>query len=335
MPDRGAQTDILPVMSSSRHVPTPLTHGELLDVRALRDVQQPEVWDLLARCPVRELEPGEILLYGGQANDRMHFVLRGQLSVRLTGPTGDVLTLVERGGTVGELSVVDRKPATAFVVAEKPTRLLTLHADDFWKLAQASTAFSHQLIVHLTAQVRRSTTSLIKTLEANVELEERAMIDGLTRVLNRGWLADRGERLLRRATVANEPLSLLMVDVDHFKHFNDTYGHPAGDAVLVAVATTLAACVRPNDLVARYGGEEFVVVLPNTKLADARLVSERARVAVGGATVRGTDGALLSPVTVSIGVAQAEGETALASLIARADALLYAAKDNGRNRVEG
>ncbi len=321
-------------MSSTRPVPTPLTQSELLEVHALRDVRQSEVWDLLSRCPVRELVPGEILLYGGQANDRMHFVLAGQLSVRLTGPTGDILTIIERGATVGELSVVDRKPATAYVVAEAPTRLLTLHADDFWKVAQAAPSFSHQLIIDLTAQVRRSTTSLIKTLEANVELEERAMIDGLTRVLNRGWLADRGERLLRRANVASEPLSVLMVDVDHFKRFNDTYGHPAGDAVLVAVATTLAACVRPNDLVARYGGEEFVVVLPNTKLADARTVSERARIAVGEARVRGTDGSLLSPVTVSIGVAQAQGETALAPLIARADALLYAAKDNGRNRVE-
>ena len=322
-------------MTSSRSLSTPLTPSELLEVSALRDVQHSEVWDLLVRCPVRELVVGEILLYAGQANDRMHFVLRGQLSVRLTGPTGDIVATVERGVTVGELSVVDRKPATAFVVAEQPTRLLTLHADDLWKVAQASPAFSRQLIVDVTAQVRRSIVSLIKTMEANVELEERAMIDGLTRVLNRGWLADRGERLLRRATIASEPLSLLMLDVDHFKRFNDDYGHPAGDAVLIAVASTLAACVRPGDLVARYGGEEFVVVLPNTKLVDARAVCERARVAVGEVTVRGTDGALLSPVTVSIGVVQAHGETALSSLIARADALMYAAKENGRNRVEG
>ena len=302
---------------------------------ALRDVQQPEVWDLLARCPVRELAQGEILLYAGQANDRMHFVLDGQLSVRLTSLTSDVITTVERGGTVGELSVVDRKPASAYVVAETSTRLLTLHADDFWKLAQASPAFSRQLIIDLTAQVRRSTGSLLKTLEANVELEERAMIDGLTRVLNRAWLTDRGERLLRRAAIANEPLSLLMVDVDHFKRFNDTYGHPAGDAVLVAVASILAACVRPSDVVARYGGEEFVVMLPNTRLADARMVSERARAAIAEVMVRDTDGAPLPPVTVSIGVAEAHGETALASLIADADALLYAAKGSGRNRVEG
>lgn len=315
--------------------PSPLTPDELSEVRALRDVQHPEVWDLLARCPVRELAPGEVLLHGGQANDRMHVVLGGRLSVRLTGPTGDVLTMVEHGATVGELSVIDRKPASAYVVAEVPTRLLTVHAGDFWRMVELSPAFARQIIAHLTAQVRNSTASLLMTLEANVELEERVMIDSLTGVLNRAWLSDRGERLLRRSVVTGEPLSLLMLDVDHFKRFNDAHGHPAGDAVLVAVAKTIASCVRPTDLVARYGGEEFVVVLPNTKLADARAVAERVRAAVSRAEVRDTDGELLPTVTASIGAAQAKGDTELAPLVARADALLYAAKNGGRDRVEG
>lgn len=321
---------------SSMPSPAPLTKQEILEVRALRDVLRADVWELLTRCPVRELAAGEVLLHAGQANDRMHFVLAGRLTVRLRGPAGEPIATVERGGTVGELSVVDRQPATAFVVAEEPSRLLTMGADDFWKVVEVSPAFARQLIVGLVSQVRRSTTSLLMTMEANVELEERAMVDGLTGTFNRAWLVDRGERLLQRANAsADEPLSLLMLDVDHFKRFNDTYGHPAGDAVLVSVARTVVACLRPTDVVVRYGGEEFVVVLPNATLTDARTVAERIRRAVKAEAVRDTDGAPLPPVSVSLGVAQARGDASVADLIARADELLYAAKDAGRDRVEG
>ena len=161
------------------------------------------------------------------------------------------------------------------------------------------------------------------------------MIDGLTGVYNRRWLLDRCDRLAARAAVDGAPFALFMLDVDHFKKFNDTYGHPAGDAVLVAVAKALVACVRPSDHVARYGGEEFVVVLPGTILERAREVAERTRTAVSQLEVRGTDGAPLPTVTISIGVVALSVEAALAPLIARADALLYEAKKNGRNRVEG
>jgi two-component system cell cycle response regulator len=322
-------------MAPSATPPAPLMKSELLAVHALKDVAQDEVWDMLAACPVRELGPGEVLLHAGQANDRMHFVLDGLLSVRLKSPTSDAITTIERGRSVGELSVVDRKPATAFVVAEKRTRILTVTTDAFWKLASASPTFAREVIVNLTAQVRRSTVNLVTSLDANVELEERAMIDGLTGIYNRRWLDETAQRLLAKAVSVGEPFSLLMLDVDHFKKFNDTCGHPAGDAVLVAVAKTMVASVPPTDRVARYGGEEFVVILPKTKLDDARAVAEAARIAISNADVRGTDGNSLPRVTISIGAVEAKGEKGISELIARADGLLYTAKNTGRNRVEG
>jgi len=312
-----------------------LTQKDLEGVLALRDIAPGSpAWSLLDTCARRELAVGDILLHAGQANDRMHFVLGGLLSVRLA-KTSEPLTTIGPGGTVGELSVVDTMPATAFVVAEQPTRVLTVLGDAFWKLVEASPYFARHVITTVTAQVRRSTVSLVRSLDANAELEASAMIDGLTGVYNRRWLLDRCDRLAARAAVDGAPFALFMLDVDHFKKFNDTYGHPAGDAVLVAVAKALVACVRPSDHVARYGGEEFVVVLPGTILERAREVAERTRTAVSQLEVRGTDGAPLPTVTISIGVVALSVEAALAPLIARADALLYEAKKNGRNRVEG
>lgn len=313
-----------------------LTQDELADVASLCDATRPEVFQILAACPIRALDAGEVLLQAGQANDRMHFVLSGSLGIRLRSATSDRITTIVLGGTVGELSVVDQMPATAFVVAEEPTRVLTIDTDTFWHLITVAPAFARDVIGSLTAQVRRSTVSLVQSLDANSELEARATIDQLTNVYNRRWLTDWAERFLARVTRAGatETLSICMVDVDHFKKFNDAYGHPAGDAVLVTVAKTMVASIRPGDYVARYGGEEFVLVLPNTKLEHARIVADRVRNAVSKCEAIGTDGNALPPVTISIGVAQAVNETKLTPLVERADALLYQAKKNGRDRVE-
>jgi len=316
--------------------PMNLTQDDLAGVKGLSDAARLEVFELLAACPIRKLASGEVLLHAGQANERMHFVLSGSLGVRLRSATSDRITTIVHGGTVGELSVVDQMPATAFVVAEEATRVLTIDTDTFWHLITAAPAFAREVIGNLTAQVRRSTVSLVQSLDANSELEERATIDPLTNVYNRRWLTDWTARFLARVVRpgATETLSLCMVDVDHFKKFNDTYGHPAGDAVLVTVAKTMVGSIRPGDYVARYGGEEFVLVLPNTKLEHARLVADRVRIDISKCVAIGTDGNALPPVTISVGVAQAVNEAMLAPLVERADALLYQAKKNGRNRVQ-
>ena len=119
----------------------------------------------------------------------------------------------------------------------------------------------------------------------------------------------------------------MMVDVDHFKAYNDQYGHLAGDQALQAVAAAIKSQARAYDHVARYGGEEFAVILPDTQVADTRAVAERIRLAVQA--LQG----LHRPVTVSVGAAMAAAETDPADLVHRADQALYQAKQAGRNRV--
>lgn len=160
-----------------------------------------------------------------------------------------------------------------------------------------------------------------------------ALADGLTGLYNRRWLNNKLHPLVLRAHRDRQPFSLFMVDVDHFKRYNDHNGHGAGDQALRAVAAAIQGNVRPLDLAARYGGEEFCVVLPYTAARGAKLVGDRLRELIERLKIESDCGELLPGVTVSIGIAcLVEGESA-EQLLARADAALYEAKDAGRNRV--
>jgi len=163
--------------------------------------------------------------------------------------------------------------------------------------------------------------------------ERLATTDGLTGLLNRRTLNTLLAARVREAQRYRRPLSLLLLDVDHFKKVNDTHGHPAGDAVLRGVAAVARAQARDTDLVARYGGEELAVVLPETDAAGARAIAERLRAAVEGTSHATEQGALR--VTVSVGVATWPGGGQTPDeLLTTADRALYRAKQTGRNRVE-
>ena len=131
-----------------------------------------------------------------------------------------------------------------------------------------------------------------------------------------------------------EPVSVLVIDIDHFKKVNDSFGHDVGDEVLSEFAVRLASNVRAIDLPVRHGGEEFVVVMPDTDLEDARRIAERIRLHVAGAPFRVMNGDEMLAVTISIGVASSagEGDTPQA-IVKRADEAVYEAKNSGRNRV--
>lgn len=173
-----------------------------------------------------------------------------------------------------------------------------------------------------------------KLAEANDQLERLARTDALTGLANKRALEEALNRDLSRADRDKTNLSVAVVDVDHFKQVNDRWGHQVGDVVLSRVAQILATNVRTGDLATRYGGEEFVLILPGTNAFGAKLAAERIRRVLSNTTLQGPDGPF--QVTASFGVASVCGPGCARSakdLIERADAALYAAKRNGRNRV--
>ncbi|HUR54715.1 MAG TPA: GGDEF domain-containing protein [Gemmataceae bacterium] len=165
------------------------------------------------------------------------------------------------------------------------------------------------------------------------EIYRLTVVDALTGLGNRRHLFDFLARELARSARHGRPLSLAVLDIDHFKRVNDQYGHAAGDAVLRDVAAMLRARTRADELSARFGGEEFALVLPEADAADALAACERLRESVAGCCFRCGDYAI--PVTVSVGVMTMTGEAAVAAdaLFQMADAKLYEAKSAGRNRV--
>ncbi len=164
------------------------------------------------------------------------------------------------------------------------------------------------------------------------EIIRLATTDSLTNVANRRSFMERCETERLRAVRYGGPMSMLLLDVDHFKHVNDTHGHAAGDTVLQALCETVRRSVRKSDLVGRLGGEEFAVLLPRTDLKAAAELAERIRLGVAASLVR--VGAESLAVTVSVGVATMHGPTeAMDSLLRRVDVLMYQAKVGGRNRV--
>ncbi|MES2297482.1 MAG: diguanylate cyclase [Pseudomonadota bacterium] len=172
------------------------------------------------------------------------------------------------------------------------------------------------------------------------ELRRLAVTDALTGVANRRHLMAVGEKEVERRRRSHKPLSVLMLDIDHFKHVNDTWGHPAGDAVIRALARRCSELVRGTDTIGRIGGEEFALVLPMTDLARALELAERIRAAIAAELID-WEGQTIA-FTVSIGAAgigvggvggAVDAQADFANLIGRADAALYAAKEAGRNRV--
>ena len=286
---------------------------------------------VLEACRIKRLEPDGLLIRPGESDDRLFVLLKGRLRIHLATLDDEPVAFVGPGESVGELSIIDNSPRSAYVVADDPCALLEMNHQSFWQLAASAAEVPFNLLQILASRVRGNNAVLCESRRLQQLYKRHASVDALTGMYNRRWLDDVLPRQLRRSTLAQEPMCVVMIDVDHFKRFNDQHGHQAGDFVLFAVAHQLKKCFRPTDLVARYGGEEFVVVLPNTNLEGALTAGDRVRKAISETELTPPDQDSLPSVTVSMGVAELRPGEQTEVLLKRADAALYEAKRQGRN----
>jgi diguanylate cyclase len=197
------------------------------------------------------------------------------------------------------------------------------------------TAKEMEVSNHVLEERLNASKQEINELQENLEaVRTESLTDPLTQLANRKFFDTTLEQAIADARANNEPLSLLLTDIDHFKNFNDSFGHLTGDQVLRLVAMSVKQNVKGQDTAARYGGEEFAIVLPNTVLRSAITVADHIRRAVmTKELMKRSTGEHLGRVTISIGVATWHKSDSPQMLIERTDACLYAAKRHGRNRV--
>jgi diguanylate cyclase (GGDEF)-like protein len=275
------------------------------------------------------LPAGTVLWKEGDTGDYVVMLLDGTLEVTHETPEGEVVVLrnMYPGAVVGEVAALDGQSRSATVKARGECRVLKVPAERFRDFLHARPDVLEELFWLQLERVRSLTWRVTRT-------HHRAITDPLTGLYNIGFFRQRLEIEIERARATSDPVSLVIFDIDHFKHYNDTQGHLEGNRVLVTVAEILKKTGRRGDVPARYGGEEFVALLYGATRDEAWRFAETMRAAVAAHAFPAGESQPLGRLTVSAGVATfpldaTDDET----LIKAADTNLYRAKDAGRNRV--
>lgn len=297
-------------------------------LRLFQNVAVSNLEQLLKEFRACDLEAGEVVLSPFNRNQYLYLVVSGRLKVYLGSLDNSPVSTIEPGECAGEISFIDNDHPSAYVVVSEPTTALRLHRQSLVNLFPQSPQLMQNLLEVLCDRVRQGNRIILDT-------EQNAKIDTLTGLFNRRWLEHIYQRESTRCAFNEQPLSMLMLDVDHFKAYNDCHGHLAGDYALCLVSHTLRNQLRPKDSMARYGGEEFVILLPEMNGDDARAIGERLRSSLEQISSFYSPLGVLPGVTISIGLAEMRQPESLQGLIARADTALYKAKQDGRNRLNG
>ena len=301
-------------------------------VSLLRDVDTISLQQLLTGCTFRDLAPEQILLTPGRVNRHVYILMSGSVRVHLDDLGGHPYIELSVGECVGELSILGETKVTAHVVGQEAARLMVIDQDLLWLLIDHSPQLARQFLYTLSHRVGSDNLILRRSLRRQRESEINANLDALTGIANRRGLNCFFNALLETGSLQNQALSLLMIDIDHFKRFNDMHGHVLGDNVLCAVGGILADHADQG-LAARYGGEEFALVLPGHDLVQASRLADTVREKIQEIQLWTTQGERILPITISVGVTQMQTGDTLQTLIHDADSALYRAKRSGRNCV--
>jgi diguanylate cyclase (GGDEF)-like protein len=296
-----------------------------------RGVDADDVRQLLRQCGRRDISAGEILLSPGARNHNVYLVLAGSLNIHVGSAHTPALTSVDVGACVGEMSIIEDRDPSAFVIGAEAAHLLVIPQTVLWEMVNASHAFAKNLLVVLSERVRSHNRVIADSYGELRKYERHATTDALTGLGNRRSMEDIFPREILRCADDAEPVSLIMIDIDNFKDFNDRFGHIAGDRALTAVARLLEKHFRPIDCVVRYGGDEFAVLLPGVTDEQALAIADRVRQSISGDTRESGDSLIQVPIRISLGIAALTSHGTLESLIRAADAALYRAKRAGRN----
>ena len=310
-----------------------ISEADLKRIYLFKNVNLESITGLLEDCPVQKFEPGDIILSAGQPNASIYLIVDGYLRIHPQSLDQGPIVILGPGDIAGEISVIDHQPATAYVVADGPCQLIVMHEDILWSLIRSSHAAAVNLLFILAKRLRHSDVLIAGDIKDDQEEAQYGSVDALTGLNGRNWLDVMLKRQLLRSAMSVEPLTIIMIDIDHFKKFNEEHGQAYCDRILYALAHEISDHLRPTDVIARYGGDEFIILLPNIDLMTARSVAERLRQDIMKSVPVMPDGENIPYPTLSFGLAEANSDETSESLINAAYAVLNRAKEMGGNCI--
>lgn len=305
--------------------PLELTHTSFFE-----GMEQGDIAQFLQRTQHREFAEGELIMAPDSSRDYMYVILSGEAKVHLNGPSSAIIAHLNAGETVGEISLFDGGKPSAYVVAATHVHAIVISSELLWEMVNESHAIARNLVFILSRRIRTGNSVVRESLAQQRASEAQANSDALTGLYNRHWLRKRFDVVDAQSHAC---FSLIMLDIDHFKRFNDTYGHAVGDDALRLLSQVLVHALRGPDSVARYGGEEFVVLLADTPHEVALQIAERLRKQTAAEPLLCAND-ITETITISLGVAtMLDSNMSAHQLLECADQALYKAKESGRNRV--
>ena len=292
-----------------------------------RDVELESVLGLLQDCPVRELQAGDTLIHLGQPNHFLYVLLSGRLRIHLK-LSADPIAVLPPGEIVGELSLIDGQPASAYVVADDRCRLLVVNEKTLWSLVESTHVVARNLLLVLSRRMRHGNTLIMSAQQIERDYAHYAVFDAPTGLYNRHWVDTMLGRQVQRCLKGEWPLSLMLLDIDGFKQYNDDHGRVAGDRVLHSVAAALRENMRPDEMIARYGEDEFIALLPDINASTARALGQRVRRSVEEMQIYSLEQHPLPSVTITVAAAEMTNEDTSDALLARVEAAMMEARQN-------
>lgn len=273
-----------------------------------------------------KFEAGQVIFAEGDPGDSAFIIMSGKLAV-IKGDFSSPIVLGCRikEQSIGEMALLEESSRSATVVVLEPATLMEINRHNFQVLIKKSASFTQGILRMLSMRLREAS---IAVESATIEKIQ----DPLTGLYNRRYMEHMLTHELQRAERARYPVSLIMMDIDHFKKLNDAYGHLAGDEVLRRLAVQMKSQVRRADVACRYGGEEFLIILPETPLDVAAVRAERLRVAFAELSIEYDGQVIQGKLSLGVAVYPHHALTPV-QLIQAADKALYTAKTGGRNQV--
>ncbi|MFW6137731.1 MAG: diguanylate cyclase [Spirochaetota bacterium] len=308
-----------------------------VDIFSLLDTQ--EINLIIGYLKPLDIARNEVLFKEGDEGSELYIVERGRMCITINLSDGQQKQLREftPGDFFGEMSIFENAPRSATCYAQDQSRLFSLHKKDFYRLIQEAPSTAIKIMYRMssaTTQRLRNTSEFLSDMVLwGQKARKRAITDRLTGVYNRHFLDNSLEEFFKTAKRKNEPLSVVMVDLDYFRTINDHYGHHTGDRIILEVVNVFKKYLREKDIIARYGGDEFTVVMPDTCQKEAALLAEKICREVNSTEALHLDGPV-KHISTSQGIASyPDNADNLTMLRQKADQALYKSKQDGRNRV--